>query len=395
MTNSLIVDQTEFDDYCQQIREAGQVAFDTEFVSEYTFRPELCLLQFAIGEECVAVDPYKVEDLTAWWDIMLDESIEVVVHAGREETRFCVARTGSPPANLVDIQIAEGIRSRGYPLSYDRLVARVLGNQGLSKETRTDWRRRPLSNSQIKYALDDVRFVLEIWRRQRDSLSSTNRLHWAEGEFSRMIDDIDSEKDREKWNRLSGVQRLSRRDQAVAREVFRWRESEASTTNIPPKRILRDDLIVDLARRQPKTQSQALATRDMNRPNFKRCLPQILDAIQRALDLPESELPEKRSKHDTNQDDHVLGKLLGIALSNRCAELGVSTTLVGTSSDLRDLVRWHSRGGNAQKPLLAQGWRREVCGDLLTDLLDGKISLRVADAASEHPLVFEPRSDGN
>ena len=392
MTGTLIVEQSEFEDYCQRIREAGQVAFDTEFVSEYTFRPELCLLQFAIGDDCVAVDPYKVADLSSWWQIMIDEDVEVVVHAGREEVRFCVNLIDAVPQNLIDIQIAEGILSRGYPLSYDRLVSRVLKKRGLGKETRTDWRRRPLSNSQIKYALDDVRYVLEIRKRQKNSLTSKQRLHWATDEFARMIDDVAAERDRENWQRISGIQRLNRREQAVAREICRWRESHADQTNIPPRKILRDDLILDLARRQPSTQSQALATRDMNRPTYKKWIPELLAAVQTALALGDDELPVKPPKQETNQDDHVLSKLLGIALSNRCAELGVSTTLVGTTSDLRDLVRWHSGERNGNSPSLSQGWRREVCGDLLTDLLDGKISLRVADPDSDSPLVFEERA---
>lgn len=130
MSSSLIVSQSEFNDLCAHIREAGEVAFDTEFVSEFTYRPELCLLQFATRERCVAVDPYQIEDLTAWWDIMLDPAVTVVIHGGREEVRFCVTNTLQAPTGIIDVQIAEGLHSPSFPLGYTALVQRVMGKIG-------------------------------------------------------------------------------------------------------------------------------------------------------------------------------------------------------------------------------------------------------------------------
>ena len=163
MSHELIVEESEFKELCVHIRESGIVAFDTEFVSEDTYRAELCLLQLATHEQCVAVDPSRVDDLSAWWDIMTDQTTTVVTHAGRQEVRFCLIAAGQRPRKLVDIQIAEGLRSRSYPLNYQRLMDRVLNKRIHGKETRTDWRRWPLSQRQIEYALEDVAFVLPAW----------------------------------------------------------------------------------------------------------------------------------------------------------------------------------------------------------------------------------------
>ena len=198
---------------------------------------------------------------------------------------------------------------------------------------------------------------------------------------------------REPHEKLSGLSKLSRRDLAVAQEVAAWRLSEAESRNKPLRRVLRDDLVIDLARRQPETEDELVAPRDMNRGDVRRSAEDILAAIERGKLVPDDELPAKirREGPDKNPDEHVLGQLLGIALSSLCNEHEVAKTIAGTAKDLRDLVRWHTAGRptDGPPPLLATGWRKELCGQLLTDLLDGEIAMRVAEANTDHPLKFE------
>ena len=398
MTQQLISLQVEFEDLCHHIRESGIVAFDTEFVSEYSYRPELGLLQFATTERLVAVDPYKLENIHSFWEIMSDDETTVVVHGGRAEVLFCLTLAGKSPRNLVDVQIAEGLRSLSYPLSASALLKRVLGKEVHGKETRTDWKRRPLSEKQIRYALDDVAYLLPIWGCQEQSLSQLNRLDWAQAEFQTMIRDVEVDHSRESWSKLPGIHKLNLREFAVAVELADWREAEAVRRNRPLKQMLRDDLLIELARRQPRSLQQLLATRDMNRRNYKQAASDFLKCIEKGLSIPEAELPQrmKSSKREDRKEEQILGQLLGIALSNRCAEMNVARSIVGTSEDLRELVRWHL-GNHLQEalPKLAGGWRAEVCGNLLADLLDGRISLRVSDPHSSYPLVFEKTELGN
>lgn len=389
MADRLITDQQEFDDLCAHIRQAGIVAFDTEFISENTYRPRLCLIQLATREQAAAVDPFEV-DVSDWWNIMKDDQTTVVVHAGREESRFCLTHTGERPRKLVDVQLAEGLRSSSYPLSYERLLMRVLNKSISSTETRTDWQRRPLTERQITYAVDDVRYVLEVWDRQKAWLEKKNRLAWVEEEFERLIDEMVTERNGGQWMKLSGVRRLNSRQLAVVRELYRWREKTASERDQPMRRILRDDLLIDLARRQPKTESELLNSRDMNRSNFRRSAKEIVACVRNALSIPQSEMPPRFRNNDSGPDEPVLGKLLALALANRCSELQLSAGIVGTSNDLKEWIRWYGAGSNPEKaPRLSKGWRAEVCGDLLRDVLQGKVSLRVADPSSSHPLVFE------
>lgn len=395
MPHRLITDQSEFEDFCGQIRETGVVAFDTEFLSEFTYRPELCLLQFATPKAAAAVDPFEVRDLSSWWKLMADPAVQVVVHGSREEIRYCLRYAGTRPGKIFDVQIAEGLEARGFPLSYSALVYRVLGLRTHGKETRTDWRKRPLTDRQIAYAIEDVEHLLQIWEKQCRTLGARGRLEWAEAECRRYVDDLEQEPHRENWRKLPGIQSLSARELAIAREIHAWREGEATARDKPARKILRDDLVIELAHRQPHDVADLLATRDMNRSDYRRAAPDMLAAVRRGLDVPQDQLPKVR-RTEKDPDEHILAQLLGIALANRCAQLEVAMGLVGTTADLKHLVRWHVYGERTEEPpRLMQGWRAEVCGDLLADVLAGRITLRVADPQSDHPLVFEKRGGGS
>ena len=393
MPDRLIVKQRDFDDLCEELADAGLVTFDTEFVSESHYQPRLCLLQFGTSDRISVVDPFKVDDLSSWWELMIDDQTTVVVHGGREEVRYCLRFTGQRPRKLVDVQVAEGLLSRGFPLSYKALVQRVLGEKVDGSQTRTDWARRPLSSNQVEYALEDVRYPLRIWRKQQAALTKLGRLDWAFDEFERRIDDYEAEDEREGWRRLSGVQRLSRREMAIARELYDYRDQVAAERDKPPRTVLRDDLLIDLARRKPKTIRDVTATRGMQRRDYRRMAEDLLACVQRALELPNEDCPQKPNSQRAEPQEDLLAKLLALALADRCAELGISPSIVGTMSDLSELVRWHAfhdQDGNL--PRLKKGWRATVCGDVLTDLLDGRVTLRVADANQEAPLRFEPYS---
>ncbi len=393
MQSSIIRYQEDFLDLCQHIRQCGVVAFDTEFVSDAGYRSELGLLQFATPERCVAVDPLEVPSIATWWEIMADQTTTVIVHGGQAEIRFCLQQSGRPPVNLVDVQLAEGLRGRSYPLSYSAIIERVLGKRIDSNQTRTDWLRRPLSAEQIQYALEDVSYVIEVWEKQKNWLQSQGRLEWAMAEFDRMISEIQQEERVAPWERLPGIHKLPRRELAVAQRLAQWREEEAAYRNRPPRRILRDDLLIDLAKRRPKTMQQALATRDLNRPEYRKRIDDMLTVIEEVNRLPEEKLPKRlRSRREeASSDEQVISKLLALALGNRCAELDIAQTLVGTNRDLTELVRAVRSGDTEADPKLLNGWRGEVCGDLLKKVLDGKVSFRVSPQNSATPLIFEDR----
>ncbi len=392
MQSTVIGTDEEFLNLCEHIREAGLVGFDTEFVSDSTFRPALGLLQFATRERAVAVDPLAINDLNPWWEIMADDQTTVVVHGGQAEIRFCLQLLGRPPQRLFDVQLAEGFRGRSYPLSYSAIVKRVVNRHVDGSQTRTDWTRRPLSDAQLKYALEDVEHLIDIFETQSSWLEKRGRLSWAESELERLISDICCDDSIAPWERLPGLHKLNRRELAVLQKLAAWREQEASEQNRPVRRIMRDDLLVDLAKRQPKNSKQALATRDLNRREYRRHMDTIVDLIVEAQKISDGDLPQKpRSRReDASSDEQVIAKLLALSLSSRCAELDVAYTLVANNRDLQELVRYHRLAErNGRVPRMLDGWRGELFGKLVTDVMDGKVAFRVAKRGSATPLVFE------
>ncbi|MCA9081512.1 MAG: HRDC domain-containing protein [Planctomycetaceae bacterium] len=392
---SLITSQSEFNSLCEQIRKAGIVAFDTEFVAESYYRPRLCLLQFGLPDGEYCVDPFEVRDLSAWWDLMADEETTIIIHGGREEVRFCHFATQRPPGKLIDVQISEGLLSRGFPMSYGNLVQRVLGAAVHGKETRSDWERRPLTTKQLEYAAEDVRHLISVWKKQEQELQALGRLGWAWVEFGRFVGDIVADEHRDGWLKLPAIGRLRPRELAIAQALFHWRDRKACGLDKPPRFILRDDLLMEMAKRAPKTVKELNMTRGMNRRDYQRLADEMLEVIHEAQQLPDDQLPPRiNTLQQHPKQDEVLGRILGLALANRCQELGLSMSLVGTTADLQAVVRWYlfDQKSSGPPPKLLDGWRKEVCGSLLTDVLSGDVVLRVANPRSDDPLRFERRA---
>ncbi len=371
------------------LRTIDTICFDTEFVSEDTFRSDLCLIQVAAGERLAVVDPLAVGDVTPFWEAVAAEGHETVVHAGREEFCFSLAATGHRPNRLFDVQIAAGLVGYEYPAGYGSLLNKLLGLSPRKGETRTDWRRRPLSAHQIDYALDDVRYLPALRDRLREQLESLGRLPWMETEMAAWQADVENSRMRERWRRVSGTGGLSARSLAIVRELWRWREGEAERRDSPVRRVLRDDLIVELARRQTADLKRIRAVRGLERGDLQKLLPQLAERIEAALALPEDQIP-RSERRELPQQLTVLGQFLSTALTSICRQARLAPSIVGTAGDLRDLIAFRLGYPTNEPPLLAQGWRAEVVGQRIDDLLHGRTSIRIIDPRSEEPLAFEP-----
>ncbi|MCA9258270.1 MAG: ribonuclease D, partial [Planctomycetales bacterium] len=210
MTDTPITRQSDLVDLCARIADSPEIAFDTEFVSEDTFFPELCLVQIATRHEMATVDPQSV-DITPFWELLISGRNTVVFHAGREELNFLLRSVGTVPRELFDVQIAAGFCSHEYPASYGALVGRFLGHKPMKGEQRTDWRRRPLTPAQINYALEDVRHLLPLYDRLQQLLRERGREQWLSDETTRWVQQVEAAVDRRDWRRVSGIGKLNSR----------------------------------------------------------------------------------------------------------------------------------------------------------------------------------------
>jgi ribonuclease D len=388
---SLIASPAQLRELVDHVRASGLFGFDTEFVSEDTFEPVLCLIQVATAERLAVVDPQAVGDLSPFWALVHDPALQVVMHAAGEDLRICLLRTGSIPGRVFDVQIAAGLVGYSYPLSLANLVSQACRTSLASSETRTDWRRRPLSPAQLRYALDDVRYLLPLADHLGAELRRLGREAWADEEFSAFLEAVGDRADLERWRRLPGLHQLSRRGLEAARELSEWREDEARRQNRPLRQVLRDDLLVAIARRQPTSRRELEALRDFNRPGLLNKSQAILGVIERARSVPEDQLPRLPQRPEDSPGASTVASLLSAALGQLCVQHKVAGSLVGTVSDLKELIRWYLDGRpDGDRPALLRGWRDVLCGELLLEVLEGRRTFRVVDPASEFPVSLEP-----
>jgi ribonuclease D len=238
--------------------------------------------------------------------------------------------------------------------------------------------------------LDDVRYLPRLAEKLKSRLARLGRSGWLEEEMRSWLGEVEQAFHQERWRRVSGNSGLDRRTLALVRELWRWREAEAQRRNCPVRRVLRDDLIIELAKRQTADVKRIQAVRGLERGDLSRQIPKMAACIQRALKLPEEECPPLSHREPAPQLS-VLGQFLFAALGSLCRQAQLAPSLVGTPNDIRDLINHRTgHGGSESAPRLARGWRAGIVGQLFEDLLAGRKSVRIADATSDSPLVFEP-----
>ncbi len=380
----------QLESLCSRLNSAGHIAFDTEFVSEFTYYPDLCLVQIASDGVLAVVDP-KETDVRPLWELMVDGDHELIVHAGREEYRFIRRATDRVPGEWFDIQLAAGLVGAEYPASYGKLLNRFLHERLSKGETRTDWRKRPLSDAQIEYALQDVIHLRPIREILVAELERLGRLDWYHGEVESWRKRTEESETRTRWRRVNGTSGLSRRGLMVVKQLWFWREAEARRRDCLARRVLRDDLMVELARRSRSGVTDIQAIRGFQRRDLQRHLPEISECIEKALSQP-VDRDTRAKRPELPPQIGILAQFLNTALTSMCNRESIAPGIVGTVQDVRDLIA-ESLGlvkeTDAEQPALLEGWRYELVGRKMQDLLSGKLALRLTDPLSDRPLTFE------
>ncbi len=390
----IVATEPQLRDLVRRLTDLPHVAFDTEFVSEHTYRSQLCLVQVAAPGVLAVIDTLAVPELEPFWRLLAAPGRTTIVHAGREELGFILQAIDARPASLFDVQVAAGLVDHDYPAGYAAVVRRFLGLPTNKGETRTDWRKRPLSEAQLAYAVDDVRHLEDLWRTLEDRLEKFGRRAWMTEEMRSWQDDVEESFTRKRWRRVSGLGNLSRRELAVARELWHWRDAVAEQRDMPPRRVLRDDLLVELAKRKDADERQIALIRGMQRSDLRHILTGIAAAIDRGLSLPDEELPGGERHRAPPAQLAVLGQFCATAIAGECRRQHLAPALVGTASDMRDLLAHRlGHGDDDRPPLLATGWRKEVVGDLVDALLSGRAALRIGDVRAHDPLVIDRLGD--
>jgi ribonuclease D len=249
--------------------------------------------------------------------------------------------------------------------------------------------RRPLSKRQIDYALSDVVYLESLYDDVSTKLDSLNRRAWFDEEMDAWQSALEKTESEPQWQRVSGITSLSRQALAIVRELWIARDEEAEKKNRSPKRVLPDDLIVELAKRGTSDPDRLRAIRGFESRVARSMTSSIAAAIKRANDLPENKLP-KRMPRGKTMNLGLLGQFLTTALNIVCKSESIAPNIVGTAQDVRTMAAWRLGMIDLKfDPELATGWRSEIVGQLVDRVLDGTIAIRVDDPRSDNPLRLE------
>ena len=291
-------------------------------------------------------------DLREFWLALTAPGREIIAFAARQELVFCLRNAGRLPEAVFDPQIAAGLVGFGYPLSHTNFVRRLFGVRVAGSEAYTDWGKRPLNSQQLRYAADDVRHLIESRQKLVELGQSMGRLDWLNSEFQALVDTVRKADQEERWWKTPGISRMDGRVLAVLRALWRWRDGRARDANLPPRRVLGDDLMLEIAKRGPRSVGNLFALRGMDRPALRKAGRKWSTRSTPASRCPEKELSALIAmvRHDDPPQVTVLGQLLAILTSSLAAEHQVAGSMLATTADLqavRALAHRLHRSGTA------------------------------------------------
>lgn len=389
----IITTQADLAALCQRLAASGSFAFDTEFVGEDKHQPELCLVQVAAENRCYLIDPLAGIDVTPFWELVADDRIQIIVHAGSEDLTLCWQQLGKPATKVMDLQIAGGFVGLGYPSSLAKLAMQSIGRRLHKSQTLTDWRRRPLNAEQIDYAGEDVVHLPAIHEWIQARLAKTNRLAWALEECTLACREAAATaRGEDKLGRLRGAGSLRGQELAIADALLEERDRLAAEYNRPARTVLKDHLLVELARRGWTDVAKIKTLRGLNLS--ASAIRRVAETIRQGREVPKDQWPRISVEQDSPEEE-VLIAIASAVLRDFSNREGIAYALLAGRQDLRDLVRAYTREEKTPPPpiLLRTGWRREAIGDLLERILAGGAALRIVRAGSSMRLDIGPYSD--
>lgn len=373
----LITKTAELEQFCAELAAQDYAAVDTEFMRETTFWPRLCLIQAAAPNATEAViDPLAPGlELQPFLDLMADTRVLKVFHAARQDLEIFLKLGGSLPKPLFDTQIAAMACGYGDSIAYDALVQQVLKRR-LDKSSRfTDWSRRPLSDSQLAYALADVTHLRDVYPRMRDKLVQQGRMHWLDEEHANLLDPgIYDTTPENAWLRLK--LRKTTPDYVLALQVASaWRERQAQMRDVPRGRIVKDEALYEIAEHRPKAPADFDRMRAVPRGfGNSRAAQDLMQALARAFSDPNRAVYKHERPPPVPSGLGATVELLKVLLRYEAETSGVAPRLIASAADVEAIAA----SDDADVPAL-KGWRREVFGERALALKRGKLALKLKD----------------
>lgn len=370
MTIEYIDKPEQLSDLCKRILEESWIALDTEFLREKTYYPKFCLLQIATPEWVVCIDPIALSDLSELFSAINDPSITKVLHSCRQDLEIFYQLTGKVTTPVFDTQIAAPLLGFQENPGYAMLVSSFL-NVNLSKvHTRTDWSVRPLSEAQIQYAADDVIYLCKIYQMICQQLEELGRLSWLKKDFELLnntelyqISPVNA------WLKVKAKNRLTGKQLSIVQSLTEWREKTAQKEDRPKNWIIRDDLLLELAKQQPETVAELAKVPGMNERSVRRYGKVICQLIADAMKKSPIPLDDKAKNTKKTQKQEAVLDVLTAIVRIRADENSLNPVILASRKDLEKLLF-----DEEENPLLL-GWRYNMVGRELQGLLEGQCAL--------------------
>ena len=369
---TLITETNKLAEACKRFSRDTFLAIDTEFMRERTYYPQLCLIQIAGNSDAVIVDALANEiNLNPILDLMANQQITKVFHACRQDMEIFFNLNRKIPFPVFDTQIGAMVCGYGESISYDKLVRQITGIQ-IDKSSRfTDWSHRPLSKQQLNYALSDVTHLRTVYESLLKQLEKNRRISWLDEEFQTVLSpetyDISLN---EIWKRLK-IKTGKPRFLILIRELCAFREQEAQSRNIPRNRVIRDDVLLDIAARSPRSSIDLAKVRSLSSQFSEgRLGKNILKVVSDASDIPESDAPQLENLNKKGKQKPALVELLKVLLKHKSEDYNVAQKLIASAADLEAIAE-----DDNPDVLALNGWRKDVFGDDALLLKSGKIAL--------------------
>ncbi len=378
--------QVTLAELCEIARASGRLALDTEFVGEGRYRTLLCLIQLAVtsadgaDKRIELLDPLAEDfDGRPLAQLLADPAVQVVLHAGRQDVALARRVLATEVTNVFDTQVAAAFAGMGAQSSYDSLMHDALGVRLAKSASFTRWDARPLSAEQLAYARGDVEQLLELSDELERRLRALGRLEWAREECAVLERSSDERNLDTVFARLPRVRNLSPSARPVARALVQWREETAERRDRPVQGVLSDAALVEIAKRKPRSSGELEQIRGSGAANLRKRGEDLLAVVRHASELPGETAPREARPPAPKPEDAPLIALAEALLRARAREANIAYELIAARADLQAVVAAWRAGGDEADVRTLHGWRRELAGAELLALLDGELSLSVAE----------------
>ncbi|MCG6966901.1 MAG: ribonuclease D [Chromatiaceae bacterium] len=353
---------------CEMLKDSEWLALDTEFIREKTYYPRLCLIQICNGEVAACIDPLKLEDLQPLLDILYDGRILKVLHAARQDLEIFLHDYRQIPMPVFDTQPAAALLGHGDQVGYANLVKLLLDVELPKDQSRTDWSQRPLDDQQLRYALDDVVYLGQLYLHMRGHLFDRERLQWLAADFATLADpQTYYPNPHSMWKRTKGRQLLRGRQLAVLQRIAAWREYQARERDLPRKWVLKDEVMIELSRRMPRDAAGLAKIRGLEPGQIRREGPTLIELINEGAEAPRESWPQDKERAiPLTAQQEAMVDLLSAALRLIADQHQLSPLAIATRRELEKLVR------GEPDCILLEGWRHLLAGESLGAIMRGE-----------------------